>query len=183
MPYPPQGGAPADIAASVWAYTARRLTNLDDIRAALIDNIDVLLSRIGDPSPLTIVDMLTTISEYLTDVSYWAGGVLMDGTEKDMMEIPDYPTYVDGRYSVEGALSLHPMQAGDTIVIREYMAIYANGVPTYHLYASHTYNDAQTEPLVRFTKKTINTGWKVTAQQTAGVNRNIPYAFSVKYLA
>jgi len=44
--YPPQGGGfpPADIAASVWAYVTRKITNLDDTRAARIDNLDALIS-------------------------------------------------------------------------------------------------------------------------------------------
>jgi len=42
---PAVGGASlADITSGVWAYDPRRVTNLADVRAALIDNIDALLS-------------------------------------------------------------------------------------------------------------------------------------------
>ncbi|GAI84540.1 unnamed protein product, partial [marine sediment metagenome] len=34
----------AEVAASVWAHGTRILTNLDDVRAARVDNLDVLMS-------------------------------------------------------------------------------------------------------------------------------------------
>jgi len=177
-----------EIAQAVWIYTTRRLTNLDDIRAAKIDNLDVLLSSrlstthfddvIGDPTTppppvvTTVSDLIKAMQLAVTSL----GDVTMSGTEKTVIEVlqSDLSPY-DIPFIIEGYVDLSPMQAGDTIVLREYVAI-ESGV-TYKLYATHTYNDAQTEPLIHFTKKLGSYGYKVTAEQTAGTYRTLNYFF------
>jgi len=100
----------------------------------------------------------------------------MDGTEKTVIEVllSDLEDY-EQPFVIEGYIDLSSMQSGDTIVLREYVAI-ESGV-TYKLYATHTYNDAQTEPLIHFTKKLGSYGYKVTAEQTAGAYRTLNYFF------
>jgi len=68
MGYPPQGAGfpPGDISAAVWTYVTRRLTNLDDVRAARIDNILALKveadgTLTANGTQQTIIDKTTTI--------------------------------------------------------------------------------------------------------------------------
>jgi len=149
MPYPPQGAAPADIAASVWAYTARRLTNLDDVRAARIDEI-------------------VTLEEAAV------GTLTADGSLQDVVELTALGT-------LEGHIDLVNMQAGDTVVISEYIKMKTGG--TYRLYDSATYNNAQTKPSLHVVKLPGKYGVVVRLQQTAGVNRDYDYNFFREVLA
>lgn len=175
-----------EIAQKVWQYSTRKLTNLDDARAAKIDNLDATISSrvstthfdevIGDPTTPT-VDM--TIAGYLKGLQLVVvaeDDIVMDGTEKTLIEVKqaDLESY-EVPFIIEGYVDLSPMQAGDTIVIREYASL--EEPLSYKKYAEHTYSDAQDEPLVRFTKKIGSKGYKVTAQQTAGTYRTLPIYF------
>jgi len=89
--------------------------------------------------------------------------------ETDLLEIlqtgePDY-----AMFEAEAYTDLTPLQAGDTFVLKEYAKIETGGL--YKLYATHTYSGVQAQPLVHFTKKPTHEAWKITGQQTAGVNR------------
>ena len=66
---------------------------------------------------------------------------------------------------------------GDTVVIKEYMAV--DGV-NLRLYAQVTYNGPVSEPVIRFHTKTFKNEYKVTITQTAGVLRSFPYWFIVE---
>ena len=67
------------------------------------------------------------------------------------------------------------MAGGDTIVIRQYMKIKSGG--DYVKYAEETYTGAQTIPLVYISAKPANIAVKVTAEQSAGVNRSLDCQF------
>ena len=81
-------------------------------------------------------------------------------------------------YIVEGYIDLSPMQVGDALEIREYIAV--DGA-NYAVYAYATLSGAQDQPVVRFTKKTLQAAmkYKVTVKQTAGTPRSFPYGFIV----
>jgi hypothetical protein len=95
--------------------------------------------------------------------------VLADGTEQIVLEVDK-----SGRFS--GYIDLSEMQAGDTLRIRQYVAI--NGA--YKRYATEQYSGAQSDPVVYITPKEVATRMKVTMEQTAGVFRRLPCNFVVE---
>jgi len=113
-----------------------------------------------------ILNKSAVVAEILADVT-------MDGSEKALVHFSE-ATLLEYQlpFVVEGYVDLTPMQAGDTIVVREYASLIESPL-TYRLYATHTYSGAQTEPLVHFTKKFGAYAYRTTAQQTAGVNRTL----------
>lgn len=96
--------------------------------------------------------------------------IAMDGNELVLVEKTD-----DKIGLLEGLVDLSPMQAGDTIIIREYMKVKAAGA--YAKYAEASYSDAQNIPLLAIITRQAKTAIKVTAQQTAGANRTFDVQF------
>jgi len=92
--------------------------------------------------------------------------VAMDGTEKTLYEVTDVKSS-----EVEAWVDLTPMAGGDTIVVRYYRKVKTGGA--YVKYAEETYSDAQSTPLACVLAHKIYRDTKVTAQQTAGVNRTL----------
>jgi hypothetical protein len=81
-------------------------------------------------------------------------------------------------FMVEGYLSLRNLVSGDTVVLREYIAV--DGV-NYDLFLPPvTYNGPVDAPVIRFHMKllTYNMKYKVTITQTSGTVRSFPYAFT-----
>ena len=139
-----------DVASKVWAHLPnRRLTNLNDIRAARIDKIVTLQEEV-------------------------VGTLTADGSEQTVVERTAIGT-------LEGHIDLFNMQAGDTVVIKEYIMLKTGG--TYRLYDSATYSNAQAKPNIHVVKLPAKYGVKVTLQQTAGVNRTYDYNFFREVLA
>jgi len=81
-------------------------------------------------------------------------------------------------YIIEGYIDLSAMQAGDALEIREYIAVDGTN---YAVYAYATLSGPQDQPVVRFTKKTLQAAmkYKVTVKQAAGTPRSFPYGFIV----
>jgi predicted butyrate kinase (DUF1464 family) len=98
--------------------------------------------------------------------TYASGTLIADGTEQIVSEISE-PT------KFSGYISLAQMQAGDTVIIRQYAMMFA----VYELYATETYVGAQPEPLVYVTPKEITSSLRVTLEQVAGVLRTFDYKF------
>ena len=98
-------------------------------------------------------------------------------TETTVVEIP---AQTDD-YIVEGYISLQNLASGDTVVIREYIAV--DGV-NYVQFVSVTYSGAVENPAVRFHAKlfTYNMKYKVTVTQTGGTLRSYPYGFILEVL-
>ena len=67
-------------------------------------------------------------------------------------------------------VDLTAMQAGDTIVVRQYMKIKAAG--TFIKYADETYSDVQALPMLYVVTKPAKDGIRITLEQTAGTNRD-----------
>jgi len=70
-------------------------------------------------------------------------------------------------------IDLTNMQAGDTIIIRQYMKIKAAG--SYILYAEETFSDAQTLPMLYVVTKPARYGIKITLEQTVGTYRDFDW--------
>ena len=85
-------------------------------------------------------------------------------------------------YIVEGWIDLGALQSGDSLVVREYVAV--DGA-NFRLFAEATFDGPVDAPAVRFHAKTLtyNMKYRVTVTQTAGsALRSFPYAFVVEVL-
>ncbi len=84
-------------------------------------------------------------------------------------------------YMVEGYIDLSALASGDTVVIKEYIAV--DGV-NLRLYAQVTYSGPVSEPIIRFHAKQLlySMLYRVTITQTAGTLRSFPYGFLVEVL-
>ena len=84
-------------------------------------------------------------------------------------------------WMVEGYIDLSALQSGDAMVVNEYVAL--DGA-NYRLLYSATVAGPASEPAIRFHTKTLhaNMKYKVTATQTSGTPRNVPYAFIVEVM-
>ncbi len=108
----------------------------------------------------------TRTDNALVAVAPTESSVLMDGTDKTLVEITDVKVG-----EVEAWLDLTPMQAGDTIVINYRRKVKAAG--TYAIYASESYSGVQAVPMVKIIGAKVYRDIKISAQQTAGVNRTL----------
>ena len=153
-------------AANVWAVAARTITAFTGQPRTDLLGEDASFEA-GTGARKVRIDRLDNIPAFETPVET---SIVMDGTEKILVEKTDSKLGL-----LDGYVDLTPMQAGDTIVIRQYMQIKAVG--TYAKYAEETYSDAQTLPLLHIVTKTAKDKIKVTAQQTAGTNRTLDVQF------
>jgi len=82
----------------------------------------------------------------------------------------------DEEYMVEGYIDVSQLQSGDSITIREYIAV--DGV-NYNTYITLTLTGAQQDPVLRFHTKTLlrNMKYKITITQTSGTLRTFKYGF------
>jgi len=92
----------------------------------------------------------------------------------DVSGVPD-------SYMVEGYISLRELQEGDTVRIREYIAV--DGV-TFDLFSDVELSGPQAEPVIRLHTKTLlkDMRYRVTITQTTGIPRSFPYGFIVEIL-
>jgi hypothetical protein len=153
-------------AADVWAVAARTITAFTGQPRTDLLGEDASF-EVGTGARKVRIDRLDNIPAFETPVET---SIVMDGTEKILVEKTDSKLGL-----LDGYVDLTPMQAGDTIVVRQYMQVKAAG--TYVKYAEETYSDAQTLPLLHITTKTAKDKIKVTAQQTAGTNRTLDVQF------
>jgi len=93
-------------------------------------------------------------------------------TETTVVEIP---AQADD-YIVEGYISLQNLASGDTVIIKEYIAVDGEN---YKTFATVTYSNVVADPVVRFHAKQLiyNMKYKVTITQTSGTLRSFPYGF------
>jgi len=79
-------------------------------------------------------------------------------------------------YMVEGYIDVSQLQSGDSITIREYIAV--DGV-NYNTYITLTLTGPQQDPVLRFHTKTLlrNMKYKITITQTSGTIRTFKYGF------
>jgi len=84
-------------------------------------------------------------------------------------------------YLVEGYVDLSQLASGDSVVVKEYIAV--DGV-NYQLFCQATYTGPVLEPVVRFHTKTLlyNMKYKVTITQTSGTLKSFPYGFILEVL-
>lgn len=162
-------------AALVWAYATRKLTNLDDTRAALIDALGTPANFMADLS--TLEGRVTAVRAALIDnlLSVEATGTIAhpDGTtEQDSLEIT--PTEL-----TEYAIVLLDMNAlTQGITIRVYIKI---DDTNYRLinrlsFPSEFPTGAKGVPIQLYP---MSVDWKITLQSgvAEGASRNIPYRY------
>jgi hypothetical protein len=80
-------------------------------------------------------------------------------------------------FTLVGWVNLKNMASGDTVVIKESHFLAKD--TDYTLYATRTYKDAQSQPLLRITPTQALKGCKVTLQQTSGTLKSYPYEFYI----
>ena len=82
---------------------------------------------------------------------------------------------------VEGYLDLGALASGDTLVVKEYIAVDGTNYRTIY---TVTYSGPLSDPIIRFHTKTLlyNMKYKVTINQTAGTIRTVPYGFLLEVL-
>ena len=131
-------------------------------------HVPALGARVTAEEIWTYVSRTLTIAMGLVQSEEAKGTLTADGTEQDLVN-------TSGRGKYEGYIDLFNMQAGDTVVIKEYIKFKTGG--TFRLYATTTYTDVQAEPAIHATKKLSEYGWRVSLQQTGGVNRAYDYEF------
>jgi len=98
-------------------------------------------------------------------------------TETTVVEImPQTDSYI-----VEGWIDLSQLQAGDTVVIRIYIAVDGTN---YQRYLTLELSGPLQDPVYRFHAMTLCSimKYKVTITQTAGTPRSFPYAFVVEVM-
>lgn len=92
------------------------------------------------------------------------GTLVADGTEQTVKEI------LATVNKLHAFIDFTAMQAGDTVVARQYMKIKAAGA--FIKYAEETYTGVQSLPMLYIQTKPAKDGIRVTLQQTAGTNRS-----------
>ena len=97
--------------------------------------------------------------------------------ETVIVDISDQPD----DYLIEGYIDLSNMQSGDTVVVKEYIAVEGDN---YKLFTQVTYSGIQQEPIIRFHTKTLlhDMKYKVTVTQTAGTLKSFPYRFILEIM-
>lgn len=94
--------------------------------------------------------------------------LMADGTEQTVIE-------VSGLINLEGYIDLSQMQNGDTVTLKRYVKISAEG--DYKLHGQETFVGVQEQPLIRFPPIAGYYGIKITLQQTSGEFKNFQYQF------
>jgi len=150
-------------AADIWGVVTRELTGITGTPRTNLLGEDATFEA-GSGARKARLD---AIPAFETPIE---SSVVMDGTELTLVEKTDNKMGL-----LDGYVDLGPMEAGDTIVIREYMIVKAAG--SYAKYAEASYSDVQSLPLLHVVTKTAARSIKVTAQQTAGVNRTLDVQF------
>jgi len=84
-------------------------------------------------------------------------------------------------YIVEGYIDLSQLQSGDTVVVREYVAV--DGV-SLRKFLEVEFSGPVSEPVIRFHAKTLlyNMLYRVTVTQVSGTVRSFPYGFVLEVL-
>jgi hypothetical protein len=104
----------------------------------------------------------TVLQEFKVDT------LTADGTEQTVIESTSIG-------EIEGWIDLANMALGDTVTIKMYAKMKSGG--TYRQYDLTTYTGAQTNPAIHSVKLPAKYGYKVTLQQTAGINKTYDYNF------
>ncbi len=129
----------------------------DSVLATLAAYVDELETRLS----VTRAGNLDKIQDLIEEA---VGTLTATGAEDTIKEI----TAIVNK--LHCFVDLTAMQAGDTIVVRQYMKIKAAG--TFILYAEETYSDVQALPMLYVVTKPAKDGIRITLEQTGGTNRD-----------
>jgi len=97
-----------------------------------------------------------------------SGNLHADGAEQVLLEFVGVAT-------VSGYVDLSEMQAGDTVIIRQYIMLTMG--KEYQKYAQESYVGAQEQPMIYITPKKSDNALKVTLQQATGLFKNFDNNF------
>lgn len=154
------------------------IANLSPASGSVADllnsNLDTTVSSRsshGDPDPNGHIDAAIS-SRQAPPSNPDTGTLSADGTEQTVFTRSPSETS-----QVHYYISLGNMASGDTVVVREKVDVTGDG--TFETFASETFNDAQSEPVVGPSANFMaqsGTDVRVTLEQTAGTNRNFDHA-------
>lgn len=99
------------------------------------------------------------------------------GVETTVVDIP--PQADD--YMVEGYIDLAQLTAGDSVLVKELVALDGS---SFRAFTNIIYTGPVDEPVVRFHTKTLpaQAGYRVTVTPLTGAPRTIPYAFILEVM-
>lgn len=162
FPKPP----PSEVDPSgIWAYANREITGLTgQPRVDLLGEDEDFEAGIG-PRKARIDD----IEAFDTPIEGTHTPSALT-TEEDVLldEIVGDPLR-----NLEGFLDLSNMEAGDTVIVRQYMSLVTP--VDYKKYAEETYSDAQSLPMLFVVTKPGRYGIRTSLEQTAGTLKDFPY--------
>lgn len=92
--------------------------------------------------------------------------ITADGTEQTVADVSEKGIY-------EAVIDLTNMAIGDVLVVRMYIKVLSGGA--YVQNGLEVLEGAQTVPSIYALRRTVINGFKLTIQQTAGVNRDYDY--------
>ena len=144
--------------------TSTRIAYLDLLNSYLNHSIADLITRSKG------FDQIYDLLDSMLDLTRVGNTITADGTEQTVYS-NDAPSIIFD--PAKAHIDTTNMQAGDTLVVKEYYRIKSEG--NYILKSSTTYNDAQTIPLKEVALSPNLFGVKLTIQQTAGTNRAYDY--------
>ena len=94
------------------------------------------------------------------------GELTADGSEQDLL--------ISSTLAIlTGYVSMSKMEAGDTIVIKQYIMVNSSE----ELYHQATYSGIPSEPLIHFQSRAYKDQMRITLQQTAGTYKTYDYEF------
>lgn len=155
------GGATAS---EVWGYTTREITHITGTPRSDILGEDATLEA-GTGARKAKIDAL------LGSATEIEGTLTATGLEQDLVSTTDNKLHV-----IDGHIDLTPLQAGDTVVVKQYFKVKSGG--QFIEYAEETYNDVQTQPDLHISTNYGKYGIRITLTQTGGTNRSYDYMFA-----
>jgi len=176
MPDFPKSATPRDI----WEYPTRTLTELKGQ-----PRIDLLGEDADFESGTGVrkvnIDRLALIEAHLPTVEGTASFATTDTYPKTITLIDTSTLDIAGKqHLVDGYIDLSSLGANESITIREYMKVKANG--NYVKYAEETYTGVQSLPLLHITTKPAKYGLKIelVMNTVPSANRSFDYQLFVK---
>ena len=163
-----------DIPIRVWQYPYRYISGLTgQPRIDLIGQDSSLISLGYTSSRASKLDYLTdALTKMLIAEAPYEGTVTANGSEQTIVERTDNVTFW-----LEGWIDLSNLNAGDSVVVREYVRIKSGG--NYRKYAEKQYLGVQVLPALRVLTLPSRYGIKITIHQTSGTYRSFDYQIHV----
>jgi len=161
------------IPAWVWTSSNRYIdgfteSGLSTVRTQFLGE-NKSLAEIGYTSArASLLDNLDALPKVLVLESPYEGTITANGTEQTLVEHTD-----TREFWLEGWIDLSNLQAGDTLLIKEYVKVKSGG--TYRKYAEKSFSGVQNLTALHILTLPSRYGIKITITQTTGTYRSYDY--------